>query len=66
MIAVTESQRRDCIVRLAEDCELAVLRADRVRTGTLRERYAAIAEHERDAALYSAAAFTWATAEVSV
>lgn len=65
MIGVTENDRRDFIVHLAEDCELALIRADAVRTGTLRERYTAIAQHERDAALYSAAAFTWAKAEVS-
>jgi len=66
MSPITEGQRRSFIVRLAEDCELALIRVDAAgRSGTLRQRYTLMALHRADAALYSQGAFTWATAEVS-
>lgn len=65
MLVVDEAMRRDFIVRLAEDCELALIRADNAgRSGTVRERLSMAALCRADAALYAAGAFTWANAEV--
>lgn len=63
--SVTEAQRRDMIVRCADDCELALIKADNAgRTGTVRERFAAMAQHQAEASLLAQAAMTWACMEV--
>ena len=65
MIAFTEDQRREMIVRCARDCEGALYSADAVaRVGTVRERLTCIAFHLRSAEFFSGAAFTWAKREV--
>ncbi|MDF3983286.1 hypothetical protein P3W23_14905 [Luteibacter sp. PPL554] len=61
----TESQRRDMIVRCAEDCELALLSADTAeRSGPVSFRLRCAAFHRKSASLFAAAAFTWANVEV--
>ncbi|WP_369929351.1 hypothetical protein [Xanthomonas sp. NCPPB 2632] len=65
MIHVTEDMRRDFIAHHGRECELALFRADAAaRSGTVRERFTMMALHKSDAAIYSAAAFTWAKREV--
>lgn len=65
MMLVNEDQRREMVVRCAQDCEGALYSANAVaRVGTVRERLTAIAFHMRCAEHFAAAAFTWATCEV--